>query len=290
MTAPTRFSVQYTEYWHHNSGLTYGLQALLHSEQSPYQRVEVYETDAFGRILTLDGVTMLTDYDEFVYHEMIAHPALCLLREPRRVLIIGGGDGGAAREALRHPSVERLDLVEIDAVVVEVAKRYFPALSVSFADPRLALHLTDGVAFVGEAPKGTYDFILVDSTDPVGIAAGLFSREFYAACRDLLSPRGVMVVQSESPFDPVNGHVAKDVRKLFATLFPVAATYLATVPTYPYGLWSFTLGSRELHPVRDYDAAWAEALSLMGDLRYYTPALHTAAFTLPRFVEQLLAG
>jgi spermidine synthase len=289
VTAPTRFSLQYSEYWRHNTGLTFGIKALLHSERSPFQHVEVYETDAFGHMMTLDGVIMITDYDEFVYHEMIAHPALCLLQDAKRALVIGGGDGGAAREALRHPSLTRLDLVEIDEAVVEAAKRFFPQLSASFGDERLKLHLVDGTAFVKEAPKGHYDFILVDSTDPVGIAEGLFTREFYEACRSLLTPRGVMVVQSESPFDPVNGHVVKDVRRLFESLFPIAETYLASTPSYPYGLWSFTLGSRSLHPLRDYDAEAAHRSPFADELRYYTPQVHTAAFALPAFVRQLLS-
>lgn len=227
---------------------------------------------------------MLTEHDEFVYHEMIAHPALAARGDAKRVLIIGGGDGGTAREVLRHGSVETLDLVEIDGLVVEAAKRFFPHLSSSFADPRLKLHLADGVAFVRDAPPETYDLIIVDSTDPIGIAEGLFTRDFYTDCVAALHHRGLLVVQSESPFDPTQAHVVREVRRLFEALLPCARTYLACIPTYPLGLWSFTVGAKTPMTLEEPAAAPPFA----HELRYYTPAVHRAAFALPAFVTHLL--
>lgn len=266
------------------SGLTVGLKGVLFQDRSPYQKVAVFETDAFGRMLTLDGVIMFTDYDEFVYHEMIAHPALALLGDPQRVLIVGGGDGGAAREVLRHESVRRVDLVDIDAMVVEVSKRFFPKLSASFSDPRLKLHVTDGVTFVKEAERAAYDLVIVDSTDPVGVGEGLFGSDFYEGCVQALTERGILVVQSESPFDRTHQEVPGRVKRSFRALFPVAETYLAFIPTYPMGMWSFTMGSRALHPLGDP----CRTLPFADALRYYTPEVHRAAFSLPAFVKRLV--
>jgi spermidine synthase len=283
--AAAQHGLFHQEIWIGRSGLSFGVERVLFQERSPYQEVAVLQTDAFGRLLTLDGVVMLSEHDEFVYHEMIAHPALAVLGDPKRVLIVGGGDGGTAREVLRHGSVESLDLVEIDGLVVEAAKRFFPHLSSSFADPRLQLHLADGVAFVKAAAAETYDLIIVDSTDPIGIGEGLFTRDFYAACAAALKGHGLLVVQSESPFDPTQAHVVREVRALFETLLPCARTYLACIPTYPLGLWSFTVGAKT--PTTLEEPA-GEPLPFADALRYYTPAVHRAAFALPAFVTRLL--
>jgi spermidine synthase len=283
-----RSQLQFTEYWQGRTGLSIGLREVLYSETSAFQRVEVFETDILGRALALDGAVMFTEFDEFVYHEMIAHPALSLLHDARRVLIIGGGDGGAAREALRHPDIETLDLVDIDEMVAEVARRFFPNVSSSLSDPRLALHIQDGRAFVEEA-KGDYDLIVVDSTDPFGVAEALFSRGFYESCRRLLAPKGILVAQSESPFDPSQRDVVEKVSRSFREIFPIAATYLAFIPTYATGMWSFTLASKRLHPLRDYDGEGAGKRLKGFGLKYYNPEIHRAAFALPTFVRHLIS-
>ena len=281
----TLYSFRYNEYWMGRSGLTFNVEKVLFQETSEFQEVAVLQTDAFGNLLTLDGVVMFTQYDEFVYHEMMAHPALALLGDPERVLIIGGGDGGVAREVLRYESVTQLDLVDIDGMVVEVAKRFFPEVSVSLTDPRLNLHIADGIQFVKEVEPNAYDLIVVDSTDPIGISEGLFTRDFYNNCLRALNERGLIAVQSESPFDQNNAHVVKEVRHFFDDLFPVAATYLAFIPTYAMGMWSFTLGSKQLHSL---EALGDKALPFADDLRYYTPEVHRAAFALPAFVKRLV--
>lgn len=282
---------QFTEHWGGHSGLTFGVQRVLMDDQSDFQRVQVFETDHFGKLMLLDGLVMLTERDEFVYHEMLSHPALCLLPEPKRVLVIGGGDGGTVRELLRHPSLESVDLVEIDAMVVEASKNFFPHVASAFSHPKLNLRIEDGIAFVKNAADATYDVVLVDSTDPVGFAEGLFGEDFYRDCVRILKPNGILASQSESPFDPAFRDDIRKAQQFLGSLFPHVATYLASIPTYPMGTWSFTMASKELHPVRDFDAARAaERLApFAADLQYYHADLHRALFTLPAFVQRMLA-
>ncbi|MEN9228892.1 MAG: polyamine aminopropyltransferase, partial [Gloeomargarita sp. HHBFW_bins_205] len=261
-----------------------------YSRRSPYQQVQVWQTDAFGRLLTLDGLVMCTERDEFIYHEMISHPALCLVNQPRRVLVVGGGDGGTVREVLRHPNLEQVDLVEIDALVVEVAQTYFPTMASGFQDPRLHLHIADGVAFVQGVPDGTYDVVIVDSTDPVDMAEGLFGLDFYRQVARILQPAGVLVFQSESPFDRLFQETIRAAHHSLRQLFPIVTMYLAFIPSYPTGMWSFTLASKQYHPVRDFDPqrAQAQISAFASQLRYYNPEVHVAAFALPTFVRQQL--
>lgn len=249
----------------------------LYRAQSRYQTIEIFDTEAFGRVFALDGIIMTSEFDEFIYHEMLVHPALQLVDTPRSVLIVGGGDGGAAREVLRYPSVERLELVEIDALVLEAAQRFL-ATGASLADPRVQLQVADGSAFVKGA-RGPYDAIIVDASDPIAFAEGLFSADFYRDCAALLSPGGVLVAQSESPLDPNFRHYPAQIRSCLAELFPQAHSYLATIPSYPYALWSFALGSAR-NPLELPAAA-----ALPRGLRYYTAELHAAAFALPQFMR-----
>lgn len=286
--------LQYTELWAEGSrtGLTMGVTDILFSRRSEFQQVEVLQTDFFGRLLTLDGLVMITDWDEFVYHEMISHPALFLLDEPKRVLIVGGGDGGTVREVLRHPSVEQVDLVEIDQMVIDVAREYFPAVSSGFDDPRLTIRVTDGVAFVKEAPAAHYDLVIVDSTDPIGLAEGLFGEAFYRDCERILTPQGILAAQTESPFDPSFQATIKGAYGLLESLFPVVASYLAFIPTYATGMWAFTMASKQRHPVRDFDLEGTRRRvgELAGDLRYYNAELHPAAFALPTFARGVMTA
>ncbi|MDQ7039933.1 MAG: polyamine aminopropyltransferase [Rhodothermus sp.] len=291
MAAPKQHQLQYTEFWQERTGLTFGVERILFNRQSAYQHVQVLQTDAFGRVLTLDGLVMLTERDEFVYHEMIAHPALCLLPRPRRVLIVGGGDGGTLREVLRYAEIEQVDLVEIDEVVIEAARTCFPELSVAFEDPRARLHVADGVAFVQGAADAWYDLIIVDSTDPVNFAEGLFGESFYRDCARILTDEGILVTQSESPFDHTFQASIQAAHAMLGRMFAQVHMYLAHIPTYPMGLWSFTLASKRLHPVVDFDPEQAarRLASFADRLRYYNVELHRAAFALPSFVRRLFA-
>ncbi len=280
---------QYSEYWEKQTGLTFGVEEVLFNQQSEYQHVQVLQTDAFGRLLTLDGLVMLTEWDEFVYHEMISHPALCLMHEPKRVLVVGGGDGGTVREVLRHPSVEQVDLVEIDKMVIDVSREFFPQIASGLDDPRVNVLVQDGIEFVKQAAPGTYDLVTVDSTDPVGFAEGLFGEAFYRDCARILTDQGILAAQTESPFDRLFRDSIQAAHRLLGDIFPEVHMYLAYIPTYPMGMWSFTVGSKRLHPVRDYDASRAaeRLASLQGELRYYNPDVHVAAFSLPTFVRKL---
>ncbi|MCL6548946.1 MAG: polyamine aminopropyltransferase [Alicyclobacillus sp.] len=263
--------------------LTIGLRVTktLHSEQTRYQGLDVVETAEYGRMLVLDGCIMTTDYDEFVYHEMLAHVALHTHPQPKSVLVVGGGDGGVIREVLKHPSVERAVLAEIDDRVIEASKRFFPQISSGFGDPRVDVQVTDGIQYVADHP-GEFDVILVDSTDPVGPAVGLFSREFYRSVHRALREDGVFAAQTESPF--VNRELIRRVFSDVRSVFAQTHLYLAYVPTYPTGMWSFTLGSKRHQPLPGPQAARTAGL------RYYSPEVHRAAFVLPPFVQELIRG
>ncbi len=253
--------------------------AILAKEKTPYQELVVADTAAYGRMLVLDGAVQTTMTDEFVYHEMLTHVPLTIHPNPRQVAIIGGGDGGAVREVLKHASVDAVHLIEIDQRVVEIARHYFPALSESLSHRKAHVHFTDGIQWIRQVRN--LDVVMVDSTDPVGPAVGLFQPEFYRSVAEALGPEGVMVAQSESPF--LQPNVIQTVVRGMRTAFPVVRLYLAAVPTYPSGLWSFTLGAKHSLP------GSIDAKRAVTPTRYWTPAVHAAAFVLPRFVEDLLA-
>ena len=280
-------ALQYTEYWQDRSGITFGIEDVLYSRRSPYQHIQVFETDAFGKLLALDGLVMMTERDEFVYHEMITHPAMCLHRHPRNVLVIGGGDGGTVREVLRYEECQHVDLVEIDAQVLEVSKKYFPSVSSSLDDRRLIIQVRDGVEFIKQAKPEIYDLVIVDSTDPVGFAEGLFGEEFYRDCARVLRDGGILVTQTESPFDDAYKSSILKARRVLGQLFGQTHVYLAHIPTYPMGTWSFTMATEKLHPIDDLDPGRINKRiePFVEDLRYYNARVHLGAFALPNFAK-----
>ncbi|EGK10343.1 spermidine synthase [Desmospora sp. 8437] len=269
----------YTEKQTPHFGITAKISRTLHHEQTPFQRMDVIETEQFGRMLVLDGMVMTTDRDEFVYHEMLTHVGMNTHQSPKRVLVVGGGDGGAIREVLKHPSVEKAVLCEIDGRVIEVSREYFPEIAGALGDSRVEIRVEDGIKHI-EAHPAEYDVILVDSTEPVGPAVGLFQKPFYQGIYDALRPGGVMVAQTESPW--FNRELIAQVYRDISDTFPVTRLYTASIPTYPSGLWSFTLGSKGPDPLE----VPPERLHVP-DTRYYRPELHRALFQLPRFVEEL---
>lgn len=280
-------SLVYNEYYNERTGLTVGVTKKLFSEQSPYQLVEVYETDTWGNLMTIDGMVMLSERDEFVYHEMIAHIPLFSHPEPKRVLIIGGGDGGTAREVLRHSTVEHVDLVEIDETVVRASKQYLPAVG-DFDNPKLNVIHEDGTVFVKNVTEA-YDVIIVDGSDPVGPAEGLFGKAFFKDCYEALNNNGILTAQSESPFVE---HYHPSIRKIIGALdsiFDITKLYLAFIPLYPTGMWSIAFASKGIDPLSfDVLKQIDDRIPEFGTLKYYNREIHSGAFALPEFVKKII--
>ncbi|MPM46851.1 Polyamine aminopropyltransferase [bioreactor metagenome] len=271
------FSELHTEY----VKLSIKVDRQLYSGQSRFQRIDVFESAEFGRFLTLDGYMMLTEKDEFIYHEMIVHAPLAVRPEIRDVLVIGAGDGGVARELARYPDLRRVDVVEIDSEVVEVCRKYLPKTACGFDDPRVHLHFQDGLKFVRSC-REEYDLIIVDSTDPFGPGEGLFTKEFYGNCYKALRENGIMVNQHESPFYEPDAIAMQRAHKRIRECFPVSRVYQAHIPTYPSGHWLFGFASKGPHPVENLREDEWNALGLKTE--YYNTKLHRGAFALPNYV------
>lgn len=254
----------------------------LHEESSAYQHIEVYRTRQWGRLLVLDGCIMLTERDEFLYHEMMAHPALFAHREPRRVAIVGGGDCGILREVLRHGEVEHAQQVELDERVTRVAETYFPELCTGNEDERAELRFTDGVRWIREVPAESLDVVIVDSTDPVGPAAGLFTKEFLADVRSALGPGGIVVQQSESPLLHRDSVIAPLHRAAAEAGFDGVHTLTFPVPSYPSGWWSATLMVNGGDP-RNFRESDSEAKAF--ETRYYNADVHRATLAVPELLR-----
>jgi spermidine synthase len=259
----------------------------LHSQTTPWQTLEVMELEGPGRALILGGTLQTSLNDEFTYHEPLVHIALFAHPNPHRVLIIGGGDGGALRHVLLHPGIDRALEVEIDGAVVEASLKYLPEISNgAYSDPRSELKVQDGARFVAET-KERFDVILIDSTDPVGPAAALISDAFLQDARRSLAPGGLVAMQSGSPISQPREWLANV--RAFKTAFRIVKPYIGYVPIYPAMLWSWVIGSDEVDPTSFDEMTVRSRLdSLPERLRIYTPALHRAAFALPRFVQNLL--
>ncbi len=257
----------------------------VYSATSDFQRIDIFDTPAFGRILVLDGYLMLTEKDEFIYHEMITHVPMAVHPHVKDVLVIGAGDGGVIRELTRYPEIERIDLVEIDEEVIEASKEYLPFTSCKMGDPRVNVYIQDGLKFI-RRKKDEYDLIIVDSTDPFGPGEGLFSREFYGNCFKALHDDGIMVNQHESPFYEQDALAMQRAHKRIIESFPFSRIYQAHIPTYPSGHWLFGFSTKKYHPLRDLDEARWNARNLK--CKYYTTTLHRGAFYLPAYVEEML--
>ncbi|NLD47558.1 MAG: polyamine aminopropyltransferase [Clostridiaceae bacterium] len=270
----------YTEYQTSGVGITCKTKKTYHTEKTEFQDMALIETEQFGRMLVLDGTVQTTIFDEFVYHEMITHVPLCTHKNPKKALVIGGGDGGAIREIIKHPTIEKAVLCEIDGRVVEISKQYLPEISCTLDDKRVEVRIADGIKYVNEH-KNEFDVIMVDSTDPVGPAVGLFAIDFYKAIYESLKEDGIFVAQTESPF--FHKDLIKNVFRDVKSLFPVTRLYTCAIPTYPSGFWSFTLGSKKYDPL-ETDIAKIPSL----DTKYYCPQIHKAVFALPKFAEDLV--
>ncbi|WP_106476672.1 polyamine aminopropyltransferase [Phytohalomonas tamaricis] len=267
------------------SAISLKVKEKLHDVTSPYQHLEVYATETYGNLMVLDGCVMLTDRDNFLYHEMMSHPALFTHADPKHVVIIGGGDCGTLREVLKHPGVERVTQIDIDEEVTKAAARFFPTLTESNNDPRADLKFEDGVKWVDNCADESIDVMIIDSTDPVGPAEGLFKTDFLKRCHRILKKGGVMVQQSESPLyhtDSIIRELREDMEKAG---FDSVATLPFPQPTYPSGWWSCTLAGKacDVKQFREQDAEQASFA-----LEYYSATLHKSALVLPPFMKRLL--
>jgi len=273
----------YTEYQTKNLGLTARIKETLYVGQSEFQEIAVVDSYEFGRMLVLDGVFQTSIFEEFIYHEMIAHVPLFSHPNPKNVLVIGGGDGGTIREVVKHQSVEVAEMVEIDGMVVEASKKYLSEISVALNEkhPKLRLTIGDGIKYLQEV-EGKYDVIIVDCSDPIGPGEGLFTHAFYQNVHKALKADGLFVQQTESPF--FHQQLIKRLQKDIASLFPITRLYLANIPIYPSGLHCFTMGSKQYDPV---DACIARIPENLGT-RYYNRDIQKSCFALPNFVQDLL--
>jgi spermidine synthase len=256
----------------------------LYSGKSDYQRVDVFESKEFGRFLTLDGIMMLTEKDEFIYHEMMAHVPMAAHPAAERVLVIGGGDGGVVRELVKYRRIKRIDLVEIDKLVVDVCRKYLPQTASALDDRRVNIKYADGLQYIRKC-ENDYDVIVVDSTDPFGPGEGLFTLEFYGNCYNALAEDGIMVNQHESPFYKNDALAMVRAHKRIAASFDICRVYQAHIPTYPSGHWLFGFASKKYHPYKDINRSWKE---LNIKTKYYNLNLHKGSFALPTYVEELL--
>lgn len=263
-----------------DAAMTYKVKETFVRKQTEFQDLAIVDTYAFGRMLLLDGIVQTTISDEFVYHEMISHIPLFTHPNPKKVLVVGGGDGGAIREILKHPSVEKAVLCEIDECVIEECKKYLPEISCELANPRCEIFVGDGIRYVHEH-KNEFDVIIVDSTDPFGAAEGLFGGSFYKEISECLTDDGIFIAQTETPF-----YLPQVVQKVFQdakAIFPITKLFMAAIPTYPGGFWSFTIGSKKYDPENP-------VMENIKDLntKYYNAKLHKACFTLPNYIKNLI--
>ncbi len=257
----------------------------LYSVQSDYQQIDVFESREFGRVLALDGNIMLTERDEFIYDEMMAHVPMAVHPGIRNVLVIGAGDGGVIKELTRYDRIESIDLVEMDPLVLDVCRKYLPGNACRLDDERVHIYTGNGLKFIRRC-ENKYDLIVVDSTDPFGPSEGLFTKEFYGNCYKALRDDGIMVNQQGSPFYAEDANAMQRSHKRIAETFPISRVFQAHIPTYAAGYWLFGFASKKYHPIDDLNKEAWNALGLK--TRYYTTRLHVGAIYLPAFLEEFL--
>ncbi len=273
----------FTEFHTPHVGITMRIKEHLYDGKTKYQKIDVIDTPDYGKVLILDNLIMLTERDEYRYHEMMAHIPLFTHKKPRRVLVIGGGDGGVIREVCRHPYVEHIDQAEIDEGVIEISRRFFPAVASQYDNPRVHVHIADGNKFAKEHPD-SYDVVIIDSTDPFGPGKVLFNIPFYRHVFSALKSRGVMTAQIGTPFYNPQ-HIKRTFKKL-RQVFPIAVPYLAHIPTYTDGYYCLAFCSKQYNPLEEFDRARYEKLNLK--CKYFNPDVHKGAFLLPTYVTDLV--
>ena len=275
----------YTENHTDNVKFSIKVDKHLRSSESEYQRIDIFESKEFGRILTLDGYLMVTEKDEYIYHEMITHIPMAVNPDITNVLVIGAGDGGTVRELTRYNHIKNIDMVEIDEMVVEICREYLPQTACRLTDPRVHIFYQDGLRFVRNK-ENEYDLIIVDSTDPFGVGEGLFTKEFYGNCFKALKDDGILVNQHESTFYTSYANSMKRAHSRIKSTFPIALVYQAHIPTYPSGHWLFGFASKKYDPRTDLKADWWNSLGIK--TKYYNTILHTGCFAIPNNVRDQL--
>lgn len=275
----------FTEEHTDNVRFTIKVDKHIFSEQSPFQRIDFFDTNEFGRVFALDGYIMLTQKDEFIYHDMIVHVPMATNPNIKKVLLIGGGDGGSVRELTRYRTIESIHMVEIDRRVVECCRDFLPQTASKLDDSRVRLFYEDGIKFIS-TKQNEYDLIIVDSTDPIGPGEGLFTEEFYKNCYGALKDDGILVNQHESPYYDNTAKLMKRTHKRIKQFFPIAKVYQFHIPTYASGHWLFGFASKKYDPVKDLDDKAWNSLGL--DTEYYNTELHKASFALPNYVIKML--
>jgi len=266
-----------------NQRLGFKIKEEIYSGQSKFQKIDIFDTEEHGKLFTLDDLVMLTEATEFVYHEMITHIPLCTHKKPKDVLVIGGGDGGTIREVVKHKTIERAVLCEIDGEVIEQSKKHLNFTACELDNPKVQVVVEDGFKFLQEN-KDSYDVILVDSTDPIGEGAKLFGENFYKLCYSALRKDGILVFQSESPF--IHKHIITDVFNNLKPIFKIVKLYTAFIPVYPSGMWSFGFASKSYHPIKDLHKKRAKEIS--NTTKYYNKKIHESCFSLPNFTKELI--
>ena len=278
------------EFWfseYHAKNVKYSIKVdkQLFSKKNDFQRIDIFYSKEFGNILTLDGYLMVTEKDEFIYHEMITHVAMAVKPDIKNILVIGAGDGGTVRELTKYESVKNIDMVEIDKDVVDACLLYLPQTACKLDDWRVNIFYEDGLKFARKK-KAEYDLIIIDSKDPFGPGEGLFTKEFYGNCYNALKNDGILINQHESPFYDNDAKAVSKINKRIRNIFPVSLVYQAHIPTYPSGHWLFGFASKSLHPLNDLQADIWNKLNIT--TKYYNTDLHWGCFALPNYVKELL--
>lgn len=275
----------YSEYYTDNVKLDLRIVKQLFSGVSDCQRIDICESVEFGKFMALDGEILFSEKDEFIYDEMVTHVPMAVNPDIKKVLIIGGGDGGVATELIKYEGIEQIDVVEPDEMLVEVCQEHFPELSRGLEDDRVNIYYQDGLRFLRNK-EGEYDLIINDATDPFGHTEGLFTKEFYGSCYSALTKDGIMVYQHGSPFYEEDRVECMKMHRKACRAFPVSRVYQAHIPTCSSGYWLFGFASRKYHPLDDLEAKEWKKLKIK--TRYYTTNLHKGSFMLPKYVEDML--
>lgn len=259
----------------------------IHSEQTPFQKIDFFDSEEFGVFFTLDDYMMVNEKDEFIYHDMIVHVPMAVNPDIKNVLVIGGGDGGAVRELMRYPAIENVHLVEIDERVVRLCQKYLPLTASKLEEPRVRLCFEDGISYI-KRRRCCYDLIIVDSTDPIGPGVGLFTKDFYQDCRQALTDNGILINQHESPYYEMDAVEMIRAHAKLKQIFPICKVYQYHMPTYASGHLLFGFASKTFDPLVNHQRQRWESLGLK--TKYYNSDIHVGSFALPTYVSEMLAN